>query len=206
METIGNEWANEYWEAIIPPSYTKPNPKSTAYVKLAIKKAPNSNEFFRDMREEWIRTKYQQKLFADASKQPPSLPQQASPTIPTSRPETPTQGNNALPFSLLLTQTAEEPTTAKIPGIDFVGYGFFNFQDDPMRPVLRRQMRLFKNTFDEQKTAHVVLQHVPAHVKRRNMEYSVPDHFSVDTSSMRGHVVVSTKVFSTHEEYQKYAY
>jgi len=64
-------------------------------------------------------------------------------------------------------------------------------------------MRLFKNSFDENRSVHVAINNAPADTWR-DVEYLVVDHYSVDTSSVRGYVPAATKVFEKNEDYLKY--
>lgn len=90
----------------------------------------------------------------------------------------------------------------KLPGMDFVGYGFLSYQDE-IRPVLKRLIKLLKNTFDENRTVHVAAQNAPSGAWR-DVEYQVVDQLSVDTSSVRGYIPMSTKVFEKMDDLNKY--
>ena len=114
---------------------------------------------------------------------------------PTTSPENPASASS---------QPQQLQGPQRIPGLDFVGYGFFANLDDPSRPSLRRQMRLFKNSFDENRNVHVAINNAPVNTWR-DVEYLVVDHYSVDTSSVRGYVPAATKVFEKNEDYLKYA-
>jgi len=64
-------------------------------------------------------------------------------------------------------------------------------------------MRLFKNTFDESRTVHVAVHNAPSGTWR-DVEYLAADHYSVDTSSVRGFVAAATKVFEKNEDYVRF--
>lgn len=188
--------------------------------------------FCSEEREDWIRNKYQQKLFADPARSAPGAQQQATPTpqshpLPQPPQPQPTEEKKlplppirhhplpplppVPPAARPSTPTVQPPAPApaddkpqNIPGLEFVGYGFFSFNDDPMRPVLRRQARLFKNTFEEEKTSHVSIQNAPPGIRRKGFEFQVPDDYSVDTTSVGGYIPAVTHVFDTKEDYNKY--
>lgn len=200
MESIGNKRANDYWEHHVPPNHHKPNPKSSS-----------------EERETWIRNKYEQRQFCDPKSQPPGSAPPPTQPVQTPPPSTTTTQSNSpqlqahstppIPAQHIPprsdTPTQEEQAPVKVPGLDFVGYGFFSFNDDPARPILRRQRGLFKNSFDENKTAHVAINNGPHGLRRRGVGLIVPDHFSVDTSVL-GYVPATTKVFDTKDEFAKF--
>eukprot|EP00026_Physarum_polycephalum_P005990 Phypoly_transcript_06029.p1 GENE.Phypoly_transcript_06029~~Phypoly_transcript_06029.p1 ORF type:complete len:557 (+),score=121.72 Phypoly_transcript_06029:108-1673(+) len=221
MENMGNKRANEFWEHTIPPQFTKPTPKSTIEEREEWIRAKYQQKQF-------IELTFPQRAAQPASNpasQPPtpessttpnpsprsitppltnlSLDESKSNTAPTSTPAATAAPTSAPTDASTGASTQAQQGPQRIPGLDFVGYGFFANLDDPSRPSLRRQMRLFKNSFDENRSVHVAINNAPAGTWR-DVEYLVVDHYSVDTSSVRGYVPAATKVFDKHEDYLKF--